>query len=340
MCSMDKQALIRLLGSGNTPAITVFGDFCLDKYLYIDAARDELSVETDLVAYQVTHQKMYAGAGGTITNNLRALGAQVYCVGILGDDGEGMELKRRLEAVGADTRYMVQTDQRQTCTYIKPMRRENGRETELNRLDIRNFTKTPRLLEDALLENLGKALAHSQAVIICDQFMEEDMAAVTGYVRDAIGKLAESYPEKQWYADSRGHIHQFHNVIVKCNHQEIAAIFGEPAENMDYERAGQLAGRLFAANHKPVVVTMGDKGSVVYDGEPHVVPAFSVEGPLDICGAGDACNAGTVFALTKGASLDQAALLGNACSSIVIKQIGVTGTAKLGDALAKLEACS
>ena len=166
------------------------------------------------------------------------------------------------------------------------------------------------------------------------------MAAVTGYVRDAIGKLAEAYPEKQWYADSRGHIHQFHNVIVKCNHQEIAAIFGEPAENMDYERAGQLAGRLFAANHKPVVVTMGDKGSVVYDGEPHVVPAFSVEGPLDICGAGDACNAGTVFALTKGASLDQAALLGNACSSIVIKQIGVTGTAKLGDALAKLEACS
>ena len=70
---MDKQALIRLLGSGNAPAITVFGDFCLDKYLYIDAARDELSVETDLVAYQVTHQKMYAGAGGTITNNLRAL---------------------------------------------------------------------------------------------------------------------------------------------------------------------------------------------------------------------------------------------------------------------------
>ena len=255
---MDKQALIRLLGSGNTPAITVFGDFCLDKYLYIDAARDELSVETDLVAYQVTHQKMYAGAGGTITNNLRALGAQVYCVGILGDDGEGMELKRRLEAVGADTRYMVQTDQRQTCTYIKPMRRENGRETELNRLDIRNFTKTPRFLEDALLENLGKALAHSQAVIICDQFMEEDMAAVTGYVRDAIGKLAESYPEKQWYADSRGHIHQFHNVIVKCNHQEIAAIFGEPAEGMYYERAGQRAGRLFAANHKPVVVTMGD----------------------------------------------------------------------------------
>lgn len=240
---MDKQALIRLLGSGNTPAITVFGDFCLDKYLYIDAARDELSVETDLVAYQVTHQKMYAGAGGTITNNLRALGAQVYCVGILGDDGEGMELKRRLGGRGGGhpATWSKRTS-RQTCTYIKPMRRENGRETELNRLDIRNFTKTPRFLEDALLENLGKALAHSQAVIICDQFMEEDMAAVTGYVRDAIGKLAEAYPEKQWYADSRGHIHQFHNVIVKCNHQEIAAIFGEPAENMDYERAGP-AGR-------------------------------------------------------------------------------------------------
>mgnify|MGYP000090288315 CR=1 FL=1 len=95
------------------------------------------------MAYQDNPPEDVRGAGGTITNNLRALGAQVYCVGILGDDGEGMELKRRLEAVGADTRYMVQTDQRQTCTYIKPMRRENGRETELNRLDIRNFTKKP-----------------------------------------------------------------------------------------------------------------------------------------------------------------------------------------------------
>ena len=63
-----------------------------------------------------------------------------------------------------------------------------------------------------------------------------------------------------------------------------------------------------------------------------MVPAFSVEGPLDICGAGDACNAGTVFALTKGASLTR--------DLVFIKQIGVTGTAKLGDALAKLEACS
>ena len=30
--------------------ITVFGDYCLDKYLYIDPVRDEVSVETGLTA--------------------------------------------------------------------------------------------------------------------------------------------------------------------------------------------------------------------------------------------------------------------------------------------------
>ena len=43
----------------------------------------------------------------------------------------------------------------------------------------------------------------------------------------------------------------------------------------------------------------------------------------------DANNAGIVFALTKGANYQQAALVGNAASSIIIKEIGETGVATL-----------
>lgn len=334
---MNFKATAELLNEGAAPVITVFGDFCLDKYLYIDAELDEPSVETGLTAYQVTEQRLYAGAAGTITNNLRALGARVYCVGVAGEDGEGVDLLRKLREVGADTSFMVNTDRRQTCTYIKPMRREKGSVCEINRIDLRNFTDTPAQVEDELISNLERAAGLSDAVIICDQYLEENKAAVTARVREAIVRLVEKYPDVIWYADSRGYANKFDNVIIKCNHREIAAIFGEDPENMTPGRAKDLAARMYAEKGKPVIVTMGEKGSAVFDGKGYDVPAFPVEGEIDICGAGDACNAGTVFALTKGAGLREAAAVGNACSSVVIKQIGVTGTAALRDVLCLLK---
>lgn len=330
---MNFKATAELLNEGAAPVITVFGDFCLDKYLYIDAALDEPSVETGLTAYQVTEQRLYAGAAGTITNNLCALGARVYCVGVAGEDGEGVGLLRKLREAGADTSFMVNTDRRQTCTYIKPMRRENGSVREMNRIDLRNFTDTPAQVEDELISNLERATGLSDAVIVCDQYLEENKAAVTARVREAIARLGEKYPDVIWYADSRGYADKFDNVIIKCNHREIAAIFGEDPEDMTPGRAKDLAARMYAEKGKPVIVTMGERGSVVFDGKGCDVPAFPVEGEIDICGAGDACNAGTVFALTKGAELREAAAVGNACSSIVIKQIGATGTAALRDVL-------
>lgn len=334
---MELKSTARLIKNGGAPVITVFGDFCLDKYLYIDGALDEPSVETGLTAYQVTHQKLYAGAGGTITNNLRALGAEVYCVGIVGCDGEGYSLMRELNEIGARTSFMVKTAKRQTCTYIKPMRSQRGRVSEMNRLDIRNFTDTPEDIEKELIDSLEQAVRLSGAVIICDQYLEENKAAVTARVRDGIAELAGKYGDIVWYADSRGHGDKFRNVIVKCNHREIAAIFGEDPEGITPEKAERLAGEMYLRNGRPVIVTMGERGSVVFDGEGHMVPAFPVEGEIDICGAGDACNAGTVFALTKGAKLCNAAAVGNACSSIVIKQIGVTGIATVQEAAYILE---
>lgn len=334
---MDIDTLKKLLCSDKVPHITVFGDYCLDKYLYIDPALDEPSVETGLTAYQVTRTKCYPGAAGTITNNLRALGADVTCVGIIGRDGEGYELETCLRDIGADVSRMVHTDKRQTCTYIKPMRGLKDRETELNRIDMRNFTATPADVEDALIENLRAAAQESDAVIICDQYVESDMAAVTERVRRAIGEMADN---GLWYADSRGHIDLFSNVMVKCNHREIAAIFGADPDRMDVDGIAGLATRLYDKNRKPVIVTLGEKGCVAFDGTPHYAPAFRVDGQVDICGAGDAYNAGMIFALTKGIPLAAAAVVGNACSSIVIKQIGVTGTATVAEVIQKLDTCN
>src|SRR5256714_13261505 len=77
--------------------IAIIGDFCLDRYLEIDPARAETSIETGLPVHNVVNVRAQPGAAGTILNNLVALGiGRIEPVGFCGDDGEGYELQRAL----------------------------------------------------------------------------------------------------------------------------------------------------------------------------------------------------------------------------------------------------
>src|SRR5207253_2810544 len=84
---------------GRIPSLTigVLGDLFLDRYLDIDASLTEPSIETGLDAYQVVRVRSYPGAAGTVINNLIALGVgQVVPITVIGDDGAGYELRKRL----------------------------------------------------------------------------------------------------------------------------------------------------------------------------------------------------------------------------------------------------
>src|SRR5258706_8561478 len=80
-----------------TLRLAVVGDFCLDRYLEIDPARKEVSIETGLPVHNVVNVRSQPGGAGTILNNLVALGiGEIYPVGFSGEDGEGFELRRAL----------------------------------------------------------------------------------------------------------------------------------------------------------------------------------------------------------------------------------------------------
>src|SRR5437763_1006488 len=138
--------------------ITVVGDLFLDRYLDLDAALTEPSVETGLDAYQVVNVRSQPGAAGTVINNLAALGVtRIRAVSVIGDDGEGYELRRALERLGVlDTTRVFATPERRTPTYTKPLLRHTEQPPrELNRLDIKNREPLPDPLEDLVLEALG-----------------------------------------------------------------------------------------------------------------------------------------------------------------------------------------
>src|SRR5437588_11282167 len=82
--------------------VGVLGDLFLDRYFDIDASLTEPSIETGLDAYQVVRVRSYPGALGTIINNLAALGVgRIVRVAVIGDDGDGYELRQALARMPA-----------------------------------------------------------------------------------------------------------------------------------------------------------------------------------------------------------------------------------------------
>jgi bifunctional ADP-heptose synthase (sugar kinase/adenylyltransferase) len=255
----------------------------------------------------------------------------------VGDDGEGFELLRCLDRIGANTSFIIKSSDMCTNTYTKPMRIQDGSFKEMNRLDFRNFIPTARDVEDKVIENLKKAVLVSDAIILSDQFHELNCSVITDRVRDFISQLAVEHPNVIFYADSRAFINKYRNVMVKCNNFETVKCIMPDYNGAVTEGILLKCGlELFMRNKKTVFITLGDKGSIVFDNEVTHVPAFKVEGPVDTCGAGDANNAGIVLGLALGFDKTEAALIGNIVSSITIEQIGVTGTATIEQVIERL----
>ena len=72
--------------------VLVVGDVCLDRWCYYDPDLSEPSRETGIPRIAVVRAELTPGAGGTIANNLVALGVRkVGLIGAVGEDGFGWE---------------------------------------------------------------------------------------------------------------------------------------------------------------------------------------------------------------------------------------------------------
>jgi rfaE bifunctional protein kinase chain/domain len=314
--------------------IGVLGDLFLDRYLDIDAALTEPSLETGLDAYQVVRVRSYPGAAGTVINNLVALGVKrVYAISVIGDDGEGRELWYALGDLKVVNRRRIERLPGgffRTPTYTKPMLQAPGQPArELNRLDIKNRTPPGRLVEDMILHGLEQTWCRLDALVVVDQVSDAEYGVVTPGVRQRLADLGASFPSKMILVDSRHRIASFRSVWLKPNQSEcVRAVGGAAGPDAVTASARELVKR----TGRPVFCTCGEQGTLLVDPRYAVervvrVPAYPVHGPIDVVGAGDSTSAAIACAIAARADSEDAAAFGNLVASITIQQIGVTGTA-------------
>jgi rfaE bifunctional protein kinase chain/domain len=316
-----------------TLRLAVVGDFCLDRYLEIDPRRAETSIETGLPVYNVINVRAQPGAAGTILNNLVALGIGcLHPVGFCGEDGEGSELRSALaQRPGVNLQDFVITPERRTFTYCKPLILEPGKAPrELNRLDTKNWSPTPSTVSRRLADGLLRLAPQVDAMIVLDQVDLAHTGVVTPEVLEAVDQARQTHPGLFIVADGRRGLSGFPPVAFKMNRHELGTLLGaEPGT--DVRSVAAQAATLARSNLRPVVVTLAEQGLLAAeaDGRTTHLAALPTRGEIDIVGAGDSVTANLTAAMAAGASLPEALELANAAASIVIHQLGTTGTASV-----------
>jgi rfaE bifunctional protein kinase chain/domain len=313
-------------------SIAIVGDFCLDRYLEIDPARQEISIETGLPVHNVIRVRAQPGGAGTVLNNLVALSiGEIIPVGVSGEDGEGWELYealRKTPHVKLD--HWQRSPQWQTFTYTKPLiMHPDKAPQELSRLDKKNWAPLPQLIETRLIESIRQLAQRVNAFILLEQVDHPDTGVLTPAILEEFRAISLKQPERLIIADSRRGLKHFPPVIFKMNAAELAG-FAALEHKPELSQAREHAALLAKKNHRRVFVTLAEQGllGAEADGRVFHEPPLPVRGEIDIVGAGDAVTANLTASLAAGAQVPEALTIANTAASIVIHQLGTTGTAR------------
>jgi hypothetical protein len=172
----------------------VVGDICLDRWCTYDPATSEASRETQIPRIGVVRTEVTAGAGGTVANNLAALGVgRLGVLSVAGDDGFGYELARALTTIGVTSDMLISAPGKSTFTY-------KTNQSPYRRLKIgRESTSSPTPPLDT---NRAQVLTdyRSRRPVRCHSDLDQAETCaggvVTPAVRERLGNLAVTHPEK------------------------------------------------------------------------------------------------------------------------------------------------
>lgn len=329
---MDQQRVKEIIEKIRNAKVAVYGDFCLDAYWIMDPRGSEVSVETGLKAEAVSRHYYTPGGAANIVANLSALKpAAIKAIGVVGDDIYGRELTAQLNALHADASSLViQKKNFNTYTYLKKYHGDQ----EDPRNDFGVFNERSAETDKQILLNIRQALKEFDVLIFNQQVAGS--LNNSSFIKGA-NEIFREFDDKIIIVDSRHYNEQFKNIYRKTNDVEVAALCGEtlnPSETITFADIRKYGAKVFGQTKKPVIVTCGSRGVIVFDAEGiHEIPGIQLTSKLDTVGAGDTGLSAVALCLAVGISPGEAAAFGNFASAVTVQKLFTTGTASAEEIL-------
>ncbi len=293
--------------------VVVVGDIMLDRYLIGDT--DRLSPEAPVPVVTVRSSRSALGGAANVAANVTAVGGTALLAGAIGDDEHGTLIRTELAAKHLDDRYLVTVADRPTTTKTRVM----ARGQQVVRIDEERDTPLASNDLARLWAVIDATIASADALVLEDY---NKGALVPTLIRDAIAAARRRgipvvVDPKFWHFFEYGGA-----TVFKPNRRELEAALGAGADFiLDPHSLVSAREQLGVDN---LLVTLGSEGMalVTPDGTRSQVPSRARE-VFDVSGAGDTVIAWVATALAAGASVPEAAYLGNYAAGLEVAKAGV-----------------
>jgi D-glycero-beta-D-manno-heptose-7-phosphate kinase len=306
--------------------IVIVGDLVADQFLRGTISR--VSREAPVFILRHDETETLAGGAANAAVNVAALGGKVDLIGLVGTDENGRLLIEKLREAGVSCDLTIADEKIRTTTKVRVLAGQHyAPRQQVIRIDYENTSEIGADLEAKLEENLIKAAANADAVIVSDYNYGAACSSVAETARQIANEKAIPL-----LIDSRFRLRNFKNAATATpNQEEVEQILGKKFTEKDCVKLRENLGL------EALLITRGNKGMLLIEKDKpplHIEAVGSLE-PVDVTGAGDTVIAVYALGLASGLSFAESARLANAAGGIVVMKKN-TAFVNRGELLAAL----
>ena len=287
--------------------VVVYGDLMLDRYWYGQAGR--ISPEAPVPVVNVSNSESYPGGAANVALNVRALGASVVLIGLVGNDGEARELESLLTTHSIDCHFR-HVPNYSTITKLRVLVQNQ----QLLRLDFEK--RVDDYYDKPLMLRYQEALSNAQVVVLSDYAkgaLNNVSTLIKGARKKGLPVLVD--PKATDFTCYEG------ATLLTPNLREFEAIMG----HCQTEQETELKARALIQRHhfEAVLITRGKHGILlIQKDKPAINLATHAREVYDVTGAGDTVISVIAASLAAGCDLVQATTLANLAAGLAVRKLG------------------
>ncbi|MEN8128021.1 MAG: D-glycero-beta-D-manno-heptose 1-phosphate adenylyltransferase [Planctomycetota bacterium] len=316
---MNYTNLLKTVTRLGSPKVLLVGDFMLDSYIYGDALR--ISPEAPVQVLKVIRREHAGGGASSVAADVTTLGAQCFCVGIVGNDTNARKLTDILKEFGAKTEGLIEIKGRPTITKERIVGLAQHRHRQqLLRVD----DECTKPLAEADYQHFLKIFEEQlpQCDIVCLQDYNKGLLEpsfcqqLIALARKAGKKILVDPPADSDYSKFSG------ATLITPNRKETSHAVGFAIETIaDAERASLHLQEQLELD--TVVITLDKEGAYLRTHDMAKQLSILPRTVYDVTGAGDMMLAMLAVALAAGQDEETSLQLANIASGLEVEKFGV-----------------
>lgn len=296
--------------------VAVIGDVMLDTYWWGSVER--ISPEAPVPVVAVSKKENRIGGAGNVALNVEELGASVALLTIIGDDDDGVQLKKLLQEKNIDTRFILESKKRITTNKIRII----SRNQHMMRLDAEHTKDIDEADEEKLQNQIEKFITSEKPdVVILEDY---NKGILTGNIITNTIAFCRKNNIPTTVDPKRKNFFCYRNAsLFKPNLSEAVISLNLLPEEISVELLEEIHGQLKEKlDHSISLITLSEKGIFYQENNNKKIIPSHRRNIADVSGAGDTviAVASLIYAATK--NVDLSASIANIAGGIVCEEVG------------------